>query len=59
MLNRGKVIMERIESLRNKHSRMKKQRKELDVDFIQSKPLTKEEEQKLSEYIKKLKSEVF
>ena len=34
---------------------MKKKTKELDVDFIQSKPLTKDEEQKLSEYIKKLK----
>ena len=29
---------------------------ELDVDFIQSKPLTKEEEKALSEFIKKLKS---
>ncbi len=28
---------------------------ELDVDFIESKPLTKEEEQALSEFIKKLK----
>ena len=34
---------------------MKKKTQELDVDFIQSKPLTKDEEQKLSEYIKKLK----
>lgn len=34
---------------------MKKKTKELDVDFMQSKPLTKDEEQKLSEYIKKLK----
>jgi hypothetical protein len=34
---------------------MKRKRKELDVDFIQSKPLTKEEEKKLSEYIQKLK----
>jgi len=34
---------------------MKKKSQELDVDFIQSKPLTKDEEQKLSEYIKKLK----
>jgi len=34
---------------------MKKKTQELDVDFIRSKPLTKEEEQKLSEYIKKLK----
>ena len=37
---------------------MKKKTKELDVDFIQSKPLTKDEEQKLSEYIKKLKEKV-
>jgi hypothetical protein len=29
---------------------------ELDVDFIQSRPLTKEEEKSLSEFIKKLKS---
>ncbi len=29
---------------------------ELDVDFIQSKPLTKAEEKALSEFIKKLKS---
>jgi len=35
---------------------MKTKDKELDVDFIQSKPLTKEEEKKLSEYIKALKS---
>lgn len=28
---------------------------ELDVDFIQSKPLTPEEEKELSEYIQKLK----
>jgi hypothetical protein len=34
---------------------MKKKTEELDVDFIQSRPLTKDEEQKLSEYIKKLK----
>lgn len=33
----------------------KKQNKELDVDFIQSRPLTKEEEKGLSEFIKKLK----
>ena len=33
----------------------KKQKKELDVDFIQSRPLTKEEEKGLSEFIKKLK----
>jgi hypothetical protein len=37
---------------------MKKKSQELDVDFIQSKPLTKDEEQKLSEYIKKLKEKV-
>lgn len=35
---------------------MKTKRQELDVDFIQSKPLTKEEEKKLSEIIKKLKN---
>ena len=29
---------------------------ELDVDFIESKPLSKEEEKALSEFIKKLKS---
>ncbi len=29
---------------------------ELDVDFIQSKPLTKEEERALSEFIKKQKA---
>ena len=29
---------------------------ELDVDFIQSKPMTKDEEIALSEFIKKLKS---
>lgn len=29
---------------------------ELDVDFIQSKPLTKEEESALSEFIRKIKS---
>ena len=29
---------------------------ELDVDFIQSKPLTKEEEKAVSEFIKKLKT---
>ena len=34
----------------------KNQRKELDVDFIESRLLTKEEEQKLSEFIKKLKA---
>ena len=36
---------------------MKKTNKknELDVDFIQSKPLTKEEQKALSEFIKKLK----
>lgn len=35
---------------------MKTKDKELDVDFIQSKPLTKEEERNLSEYIKLLKN---
>jgi len=37
---------------------MKKSNKkiELDVDFIQSKPLTKEEQKALSEFIKKLKA---
>ena len=35
---------------------MKTKKQELDVDFIQSRPLTKEEEKKLSEYIKKAKS---
>lgn len=35
---------------------MKTKRQELDVDFIQSRPLTKEEEKKLSEYIQKLKN---
>ena len=35
---------------------MKMRKNELDVDFIQSKPLTKVEEKELSEYIKKLKS---
>jgi hypothetical protein len=34
---------------------MKTEKKELDVDFIQSRPLTKEEQKKLSEYIQKLK----
>ncbi len=36
---------------------MKTKRKhvELDVDFIQSRPLTPEEEKELSEYIQKLK----
>ncbi|MCW3075827.1 MAG: hypothetical protein JWO32_436 [Bacteroidetes bacterium] len=33
-----------------------KDKKELDVDFIQSKPLTLEEEKALSEFIKKLKA---
>lgn len=33
-----------------------KSKNELDVDFIQSKPLTKEEEKALSEFIKKLKA---
>ncbi len=31
-------------------------KKELDVDFIQSRPLTKDEEKALSEFIKKLKT---
>jgi hypothetical protein len=35
---------------------MKIKRQELDVDFIQSRPLTKEEEKNLSEYIKKQKN---
>jgi len=35
---------------------MKSKKQELDVDFIQSKPLTKAEEKALSEYIKKLKN---
>lgn len=34
---------------------MRKKNKELDVDFIESKPLTKSEEKALSEYIKMLK----
>jgi len=34
---------------------MKSKNQELDVDFIQSKPLAKAEEKALSEYIKKLK----
>ena len=35
---------------------MKLKKQELDVDFIQSRPLTKEEEKKISEYIKKQKN---
>jgi hypothetical protein len=35
---------------------MKKTKAELAVDFIQSKPLTAEEEKALSAYIKKLRS---
>lgn len=35
---------------------MNKKDKKLEVDYIQSKPLTKVEEKELSEYIKKLKS---
>jgi hypothetical protein len=35
---------------------MKTNKKQLNVDFIQSRPLTKEEEKGLSEFIKKLKS---
>lgn len=34
---------------------MKTKNGELDVDFIQSKPLTQKEEKELSEFIKKLK----
>ena len=34
---------------------MKKNNQELNIDFIESRTLTKEEEQKLSEYIKKIK----
>jgi len=34
---------------------MKIKKHELDVDFIQSRPLTKEEEKKISEYIQKHK----
>ena len=34
---------------------MKKNTQELNIDFIESRILTKEEEQKLSEYIKKIK----
>jgi hypothetical protein len=34
---------------------MKSKKQELDVDFIQSKPLSDAEEMALSEYIKKLK----
>ena len=34
---------------------MKTKNKELDVDFIQSRPLTQKEEKELSEFIKKLK----
>lgn len=33
-----------------------KNKNELDVDFIESKPLTKDEEKALSEFIKKLKA---
>lgn len=35
---------------------MKNKSKELNVDFIQSRPLTKEEEKRLSEFIQKLKN---
>jgi hypothetical protein len=35
--------------------KMKKNTQELNIDFIESRILTKEEEQKLSEYIKKIK----
>jgi len=34
---------------------MKSKKQELDVDFIQSKPLTEAEEKALSEYIRQLK----
>lgn len=34
---------------------MKNKNQELDVDVIQSRPLTKKEEKELSEFIKKLK----
>jgi len=34
---------------------MKTKKQELDVDFIQSRPLTQKEEKELSEFIKKLK----
>lgn len=34
---------------------MKTKNEELDVDFIQSRPLTQKEEKELSEFIKKLK----
>jgi hypothetical protein len=33
----------------------KKNKKELDVDFIQSRPLTEKEEKELSAFIKKMK----
>ena len=35
---------------------MKTNKQELDVDFIQSRPLTKDEQAKLSEFIKLLKN---
>jgi cytochrome c1 len=35
---------------------MKTKKQELDIDFIQSKPLTKEEQAKLSEFIQQLKN---
>lgn len=35
---------------------MKTKNEELDVDFIQSRPLTQKEEKELSEFIKKLKN---
>lgn len=40
----------------NKKEQMKLKKQELDVDFIQSRQLTKEEEKKISEYIKKQKN---
>ena len=36
---------------------MKTKNEELDVDYIQSRPLTKKEEKELSEFIKKLKDQ--
>jgi len=46
-----------VRKIKNRRSEIDvKKKKELDVDFIQSKPLTKEEERKLSEFIKKRKA---
>ena len=39
------------------HKTMKSKKLELDVDFIQSRPLTETEEKALSEYITKLKDD--